>query len=376
MTPQTESEKYLALLCRRSFLSLWSYPNLYTDKGRINGKGVGRELCDLLVIFGDDVIIFSDKHIRYKDTGNVSVDWPRWHRSAVEESYRQLYGAESWIRRFPTRLYLDPECNHPFPLSLPPREKIRFHRVAVTRGSYEACAKFYGGNSLGSLRLSTDSAAGSAGYFPFTVGIGSKGKPFVHVLDEFTLDIVFRELDTVSDFVAYPRKKESFLSDRNRATSVDGEEQLLGIYLKNINAAGEHDIVLPSGFPSDVDFVYLQEGFWEEVCQSPQLRAKKEADRDSYVWDRLVELFIQIGDPKTLGVEIDQNPGDLEIALRVMAAESRLSRRQLAHALLDARSRSSPRKAFARMVLSNTFPDAAYISCRTQARKRNVRGVS
>ncbi|HET6757186.1 MAG TPA: hypothetical protein VFH21_06200 [Burkholderiales bacterium] len=44
-----------------------------------------------------------------------------------------------------------------------------------------------------------------------------------------------------------------------------------------------------------------------------------------------------------------------------MAAESRLSRRQLTHALLDPRSPSSLRKAFARMVLSNTFPDAAYI---------------
>ena len=59
----TPSERYLSKLCRRSFLGLWSYPNLHTDDGRKAEKGVGHELCDLLVVFGNNVIIFSDKHL-------------------------------------------------------------------------------------------------------------------------------------------------------------------------------------------------------------------------------------------------------------------------------------------------------------------------
>lgn len=39
-----ESERYLTLLAKRAFLSLWSYPNVYTDEGR-RGKGNGKELC-------------------------------------------------------------------------------------------------------------------------------------------------------------------------------------------------------------------------------------------------------------------------------------------------------------------------------------------
>jgi hypothetical protein len=98
---QTTSEKYLAELSKRSFLSLWSFPHLYTDEGKKTAQGTGRELCDLLVVFGSHVLIFSDKHCAYKDTGQVIVDWPRWYRKAVLASIKQLYGAESWLSRYP-----------------------------------------------------------------------------------------------------------------------------------------------------------------------------------------------------------------------------------------------------------------------------------
>ncbi|MCQ2994271.1 hypothetical protein NLO95_09085 [Pseudomonas syringae] len=35
----TESERALTRLARKAFLSLWSYPNVYSDEGRSNGKG-------------------------------------------------------------------------------------------------------------------------------------------------------------------------------------------------------------------------------------------------------------------------------------------------------------------------------------------------
>ncbi len=55
----TASEQLLADLGEQAFLNLWSYPNLFYDKKQ-NGKGDGKELCDMLVVCGDDVIIFSD----------------------------------------------------------------------------------------------------------------------------------------------------------------------------------------------------------------------------------------------------------------------------------------------------------------------------
>src|SRR5579864_8239454 len=62
----TTAERYLAKLCRRSFLSLWSHPCVFRDQGRHEDKGDGKEVCDLLVVFENHVIMFSDKDCRFK----------------------------------------------------------------------------------------------------------------------------------------------------------------------------------------------------------------------------------------------------------------------------------------------------------------------
>ena len=53
----TDSERLLTRLAKKAFLSLWSYSNVFTDEGRTAGKGDGKELCDLLVVFGNDVLL-------------------------------------------------------------------------------------------------------------------------------------------------------------------------------------------------------------------------------------------------------------------------------------------------------------------------------
>lgn len=136
--PVTPSEEYLAGLCKQAFLSLWSHPNVYTDQNKPLGKGVGRELCDLLVVFGDDVLIFSDKHIGFKATAGVEVAWRRRYREAIEKSVNQLHGAHSWITRFSDRIYVDPECTKKFPIAFPPADRIKFHRIAVIPGQRHA----------------------------------------------------------------------------------------------------------------------------------------------------------------------------------------------------------------------------------------------
>src|SRR5271154_3975523 len=104
----TGSERYLARLCRRSFLSMWSYPGVFRDqKAAAAGKGDGKELCDLLVVFENHVIIFSDKNCQFNDALNLKIAWPRWFKKAIQNSARQVWGAERWIRQFPDRLFLD-----------------------------------------------------------------------------------------------------------------------------------------------------------------------------------------------------------------------------------------------------------------------------
>src|SRR2546425_314419 len=111
----TPAERYLQRLCEQSFLALWSYPSVFRDQ-KMSGKGDGKEICDLLVVFGDDVLIFSDKSCAFPDSGNIRLDWSRWFRRAIVGAAKQGWGAERWIREHPTRLFLDRACTRRFPL--------------------------------------------------------------------------------------------------------------------------------------------------------------------------------------------------------------------------------------------------------------------
>lgn len=354
----TRSERYLAFLARKSFLSMWSYMNLHTDEGRKNGKGDGKELCDLLVVFDKHILIFSDKHCQFPTTDKVEVNWGRWFKKTVIKSANQLIGAREWLKRYPNRVFLDKQCTKPFPLPIPDLSEAKVHLFAVTRGSHDACRSFFGGQSTGSLMINTGLKGKDHFDIPFRIGHVIPDRGFIHVLDELTLEVLIHELDTISDFVAYISKKEKLLTDPDRMIMASGEEQLVAMYLTRLNQRKEHDFI---DIPSDVDCAMIDEGIWEDFIRNPQYIAKKEADKVSYVWDRLVERFTK----NVLAGKLD-NPISTEIAyheqaLRFMAAEPRIRRRQLGEALVDAAHKSAPGKKFVRMVLSNDYPDTVYI---------------
>ena len=214
---------------------------------------MGHELCDLLVIFGDDVTIFSDKYVQFSQSIDTQIAWKRWFKKAIVRSANQLFGAESWLRQYPNRIYLDPHCQQRLPISIPDLSRIRVHRVAVALGVYDACKEYFGGNSLGSLIVHSDLKGNFHYSRPFSIGHVNPTKGFVHVFEDFTLDAVLRELDTITDFVAYLSKREEFLSRERPVVWATGEEQLLSIYLTHLNSDGEHDFVLPVKDEEDVD---------------------------------------------------------------------------------------------------------------------------
>lgn len=350
----TPSERYLRQLARRSFLSLWSHANPFTDEG-VQRTGHGRELCDLLVVFGNDVIVFSDKYINFSRSHDTGVAWSRWYRKAISASAKQIHGAESWLRRFPNRVYLDSSCREHLPVEIPSSESIRVHRVCVALGVFEACRDYFGGNSIGSLIVDSGQSGDSEHQLPFHVGDINPDKGFVHVFEDFTLNAVFSELDTITDFIEYLAKRERLL--RNRATTIvaPGEEQLLAVYLTRLNSAGEHDFVFTPESEPLPDLIHLDESFWDGMVDNPQYAQKKAADAPSYAWDRLIEHFIKYANVPR------QSQSDIEVALRYMASEPRIRRRQLAAALIEILQNTPPDKPAARVGYSNDYPDHVYV---------------
>lgn len=315
----------------------------------------------MLVIFGDEVIIFSVRYSEFNRSIDTRISWKRWFKKTVIGSARQINGAEQWLRRFPDRIYLDKYCQHKLPISIPIQSRIRVHRIAVALGVYEGCKEFFGGQSLGSLIVHSDLKDNAHFQSPFNVGHVNSRKGFVHVFEDFTLDAVLRELDTITDFVAYLSKKEEFLSREKLVIVATGEEQLLSIYLTHLNSEGEHDFVLPGDDEDEVDYISLDESFWDGMVENPQYIAKKKADEISYAWDRLIEHFIKYGGIYDDSGQRHQEPSELEWGLRLMASEPRIRRRQLAHALVDLLENTPRGKRATRVVYSNDFSEKAYI---------------
>ena len=330
----TPTEKHLVRLCEKTFLRLWSYPNLYRDQGG------GKELCDVLIVFDRDIIIFSDKSCVYPDSGDEVKDWARWFRRSIRDSARQIHGAERWIRNHPDRIFLDQRCEYPFPLNLPRPDEMRIHRVVVARGAGERCSAFFGGDS-GSLMVRSDLVGDAhvnppAGPFGvFRIGRVDPEKGYIHVLDDENLEILLSELDTVRDFVAYLTRKEAFLCS-GKVVLAPGEENLLAYYLTHTDKDGQHDFVVPPG----ADLIQFEHRY-RGMRENEQYIAKKSADEISYLVDELIEHVSGNAAHRTLidGNELSVN--DHEKSLRMLAAESRLSRRHLARGLVDLLSSAS-----------------------------------
>lgn len=342
------SERDLVRLAERSFLSIWSYPNVWRDQRFSGGYGGdGKELCDLLIIFDNHVIIFSDKDVAYKPHDNPKVAWRRWYKAAIKKSADQIYGTERWIRENTSRIFIDKACTQPLPVPMPPIERMKVHRVVVAHGASKACREHLGEGN-GSLLL-TPSLAGddhllpdNAQHFlsiegisqplpatPFMVGKIDPNRGYVHVLDDISLYVLLNKIDTVIDFVEYLERKEHFVASGKLATAA-GEVDLLAFYLSNLDEDDQYSFNLPIGAPP----VTIAAGSWESFQHNPQHLAQIQANRVSYFWDALIERFNFHILNDSQYYRTKSGLAHSELLVRFLARESRTRRRFLSESFL------------------------------------------
>ena len=325
------------------------------------GKGSqGKEICDLLVVFENYIIIFSDKYCRFPSSGDLELDWSRWFKRAVWKSANQIWGAERWLRDHPTRIFLDRACTKPFPIPLPPSETASVIRIVVAHGSGECCKSFFGGS--GSLiiepeivgRHHFDPKVGAIA--PFRVGRLDEKKGFVHVIDDLSLDVLLRTLDTTPDFIRYLQCKEDFINSGSLGMAA-GEEELLAYYLTHTDDSDKHDFVFPKNYNS----MLLGEGFWENFRNHADRAAQIKENQISYAWDRLIDHFtFHIMEGKTQA-QSHSSIAELEAPLRFMARETRTKRRMLAKGLLGILEKGAENDRAARVFIPVEPGDPFYV---------------
>jgi hypothetical protein len=296
----------------------------------------------------------------WPDEQNFQLAWSRWYRRAIEKSVTQIAGAERWLAQYPNRIFLDPACTERLPIDLPSIERRRVHGVVVALGATQACATHYkckDGSFLivPDLKGTDHTDPSSVAYAHFGIGDVRPNGSFIHVFNDQALDLLMHELDTLTDFVHYLLCREQIIRS-GILMPVSGEQELLGHYLLSSGPEREHGFFRPAGGPwNEGERLLISEGTFFELARHPAYLAKKEADITSYAWDRLIEQFSNnilagtcispFGKPP--------KPGEAEQALRSMALESRVQRRLLGKALVEAleKAEAEAEDRFVRVVL-------------------------
>jgi len=284
----TPSEQFVAGLCERAFLRLWTHPNPVGKKGK--------ELCDCLIVCGVHVIVVSVKEIEFRDTGDKT-GWERWHKSAIDKSVQQIWGAERWLKSSESV-----QTTTGREVCLPPHQRRKYHRISVSLGG--------------------------RGKVP--VRWGDFGNGFVHVFDEHNLAEIFLELDTITDFVSYLEACEALLSNGVQPLfDGGGVEDLLALYVRNGDSFG-----LPEEAHTSDSLIVVGEGIWNQLVNSPEYKERNTDLQSSYAWDRLIEHY---ADDLLSGGMFDLYSKEVtndELALVAMALQPRSYRATLADALL------------------------------------------
>lgn len=293
----TATEDILQELAFQSFLSLWSYPNIFRDQH--NGKSVeGKEITDLAVIFENNLLLFSDKKCLLKLDKGKEIGWGRWYKDAIIESAKQCKGAYRWIKNFPDRIFLDKTCNQRIPIELPKEPDVKL--ILISNGSNiesiedESLSFKIHKNKEDKEFLSVSS---------YIDGI------FYHIFNEHTLKYVVENFDTITDFLDYLNFREEYIDNLSEESYVLEEEIALEYgqrpetIIKNFGVFGDR-----------IDFIL-------ESNQNLSLLLEI-----SYGYDKIIEHFTEyIGQYKTQ-FDVDESKFGVEKGLRKMAALRRTHR--------------------------------------------------
>ena len=216
----TRTEKYLAKLCERTFLKLWSYPNPIKDDGH--------ELCDLIAVFDNNVFIFFDRNNNslFNESKDFIINWEIWKRKSIRDQLQTAHGAERYIRS-KRDFFIDTKRKNPFPIEFD-REKSRVFKIVIAHGAKEKCEEYSKDNVSGSLAIIYENLDTEIS-IPFFIKL-DRDNP-VHVFDSNSVEIIFNELDTFFDFKEYLISKEEALKKFN--LTYCGEEDLLAHYYCN-----------------------------------------------------------------------------------------------------------------------------------------------
>ncbi|MBE7646694.1 MULTISPECIES: hypothetical protein [Tenacibaculum] len=280
-----EGENFVNDIANNIFLEYWCYPSPKDEKGD------KKEICDLLILFQDILIIISVKNYDFK--GN----YDRYFKNTIDKALKQIQGAER--RLFNTKeIYF----KHP-------KKEIELFQ----KNKYSKI-----------FRIIVNLGEGLKFYHP---SVYTKSNHHVTIMNRGTWFSIVNEMNTIVDLTNYLTERESLLKQKDvimltctdneldektylkvnehldkvirqnkKQVYISGNElDLLASYIKNSNSYSNE---LKSDEFQGIFFDL--NNTWESFVSTPEYLLKKQNDKDSFFIDNFV--IEEIGYRKELKV--------------------------------------------------------------------------
>jgi len=286
-------EEAVNTLAFDTYLKYWCYP------GPKDEQGSRKEICDLLILFRNTMIILSVKNYEFK--GN----YERYFRSTLDKALSQVAGAERRLFDASRKLFI----NHSDlgEIEFDPSKYAHVYRIIV---NHSTAPLFYPGGRL------------------------TASNKYVHIFNWDAFLGIVQELDTIPDFIQYLSEREVIFHDKNTTIMNGAEEEWEGHVQQafldyNTNRIDQGpNFVLISGTESDLlaDFLWHNrkfnkhlydrsfnggsfelDGKWQDYLKRKEVQNKKAADRASYFVDEFLKnevLYKQGQSNMALAVEL------------------------------------------------------------------------
>jgi hypothetical protein len=168
---------------------------------------------------------------------------------------------------------------------------------------------------------------------------------------------VLAHLDTVTDFARYLDARSAFIRG-GAHNSAASERCMLTRHLLSFTEDGD-PLPLDSANPG---FTRLSNAEWQAESTKAAFRARKDENRDSYLWDMIMERQAKMTERRGFAFSTYTSVQDTERAVRHMALETRLNRRVLGRAWKEAcLIRANGQTANIRTVVQNDQDATTYV---------------
>jgi hypothetical protein len=264
------AESFLKSIAEDTFFTDWCYSRPTLPNGK--------ELCDLLVVFDEYLLIWQIKDLKIHPDG-------KYRAQEVGKNLRQAQGARRKLLELGASITLQNPRRGQEQFQADPNSRVFLFSALLGEGEDY-------------FKLAEEAKEG-----------------FIHTVTRSSAEIFLSELDTVKDFIRYYEAKEQLLRHKEVQLVIEGgEENLLAYYLM-----GKRSF---SSLPKE-GFILVQDGHWEKFRESSAYAARARENEVSYGWDAIIEI-------------VHTGGSGYEQVARELAKPARLERRGLAQAFMDA----------------------------------------